>query len=271
MALTSTGIVSTGPTRLLESLREHGRILVAVAIMDMKTRFGRSMLAYLVAIGWPLSHMLTLLLGYLMSHRIAPIGDDPAVFAGSGLVPYVLCLYPARNIMMAVIQNQHLLRLQLIKPLHLILGRTLLEIPSTFVVCIIFYGMYLGFDVDFVPTNLASAAGAILASICLGIGIGTFGTILAAVFGPFSVIAVVLILITLYLTAGIFLPIDFFPSGVHEVVYYNPIYHCVQWLRSSYYLSIDEQAYSPAYVALVAASTFALGLLGERFLRGRYY
>ena len=271
MALTSADSVSTGSTRLLDSLREHGRILVAVAIMDMKTRFGRSMLAYIVAIGWPLSHMLTLLVGYLITHSIAPIGDDPAVFAGSGLVPYVLCLYPARNIMMSVIQNQHLLRLQLIKPMHLILGRALLEIPSTFLVCIIFFGMYEGFDVDFMPANMALAAGAILTSICLGIGIGTSGTILAALFGPFSVLAVVIVLIIMYLTAGIFLPVEMFPAAVRDIIYYNPIYHCVQWLRSSYYLSIDEQAYSPAYVALVAASTFALGLLGERLFRGRYY
>ncbi|MGO9430501.1 MAG: hypothetical protein ACLP0Q_16800, partial [Rhodoblastus sp.] len=92
------------------------RIIVASILRDMRTRYGRSYFAYLIAIGWPLTHMLVMLVAYTLSNRIAPIGDDPSIFIATGVAPYILCLYPARFTAMTVAQNRSLLQFPIFKP-----------------------------------------------------------------------------------------------------------------------------------------------------------
>ncbi len=64
---------------------------------------------------------------YILGHKVAPIGDDPAVFAFTGLVPYIMCLYPARFTAMTVMQNKPLLNFTVVKPIHLVVARAILE------------------------------------------------------------------------------------------------------------------------------------------------
>jgi capsular polysaccharide transport system permease protein len=252
------------------TLKETTRILTAVALIDMKTRFGSSFLSYLIAILWPLSHMIFIMIGFFMSSRLAPMGNDPAVFAGSGLLPYILCLYPARLMALAVLQNKFLLNLQIIKPIHLIVGRAIVEVLTALAVCIIFYSALLLLGVDFLPLDGPSALGAILASIYLGIGIGTVNALLAGLFGHYVVVAFIVLMIGAYLTSAIIVPFAAMPEIFRTIAIWNPIFHCVQWFRSTYYLTVENDIFSVSYILMVASASLAIGLAGERFMRGKY-
>jgi capsular polysaccharide transport system permease protein len=61
------------------------------------------------------------------------------------------------------------------------------------------------------------------------------------------------------------------PETIRDYLDYNPLLHLVEWLRSAYYSSYDEALVDKTLVLGVAASLLALGLAGERFLRGRFY
>ena len=258
------------PRTLLGTLKETARILTAVALIDMKTRFGGSFLSYLIAIAWPLSHLSFIMIGFIASTKLAPMGDDPAVFAGSGLLPYILCLYPARLMALAVLQNKFLLNLQIVKPIHLIVGRAMVEVLTSLSVCIIFYSVLLLFGVHFLPLDAPSALGAILASIYLGIGIGTVNALLAGLFGPYVVVAFIVLMIGAYLTAGVIVPFAAMSETFRMIAVWNPIFHCVQWFRSTYYLTVDNDVFSVKYIMMCASVGLLIGLAGERFMRGKY-
>lgn len=49
---------------------------------------------------------------------------------------------------------------------------------------------------------------------------------------------------------------------------YNPLFHCVEWMRSAYY-GIDSFYLDKFYVIGTATLFLCIGLLGERLLRGR--
>jgi capsular polysaccharide transport system permease protein len=255
---------------MLRTLKETAHILTAVMIIDMKTRFGGSILSYLFAIAWPLSHLTFIMIGILMSTKLAPMGDDPAVFAGSGLLPYILCLYPARMMTLAVLQNKFLLNLQIIKPIHLIVGRAMVEVLSALAVCIIFYSVLLLLGVRFMPLDGPSALGAILASIYLGIGLGTFNALLAGLFGHYVVVAFVVLMVGAYMTASVIVPFAAMSETFRTIAVWNPIFHSVQWFRSTYYLSVENDVFSVNYILMVASTALAIGLAGERFMRGKY-
>jgi capsular polysaccharide transport system permease protein len=245
------------------------RIIVALILRDMRTRFGRSYLSYIIAIGWPLTHMTVIMGGYLLANRIAPMGDDPGIFISTGGAPYILCLYPARFTAFAIVQNKSLLQFSILSPISIIFARAVLEILSACVVFILFFGILSLADMATMPFDMYRAAGAIALTICLGVSFGTVGVILCAISPIVGILCVVFTMILLYLTSGVFLPLAFYSETVKAIMWYNPLFHVVGLLRSAYYSSYGLEEFSFAYVFFVSNILLCIGLLGERFLRGK--
>lgn len=247
----------------------QGQILLAVMLQDMKTRFGASYLSYLVAIAWPLSHVCAILVAYLIVNNFAPIGDDPVVFVFTAAIPYMLCLYPARLIAMAVPVNKPFLNYNYVTPGHLILARTLLEFFNvSIVVILILFGCFL-FDANVFPLSVGSAAAALAASLFLGIAFGLLSAVLTAVIGPFFIVIIVMIMILLYIAALPLAPDYLISSYSREFLSYNPIFVLISWFRASYFTYYEFGDFSRFYVVALSFALFFLGVLGERLLRGK--
>lgn len=239
--------------------------------MDMRTRFGSSYFGYLIAIAWPLSHLIIVSGAYLLRNYVAPVGESPAVFVATGAVPYILCLYPARMLGMAVIQGRSLLNMPILKPGHLIIARWILEVLNAFIVLGLYLLLMYSLDIDFLPADSLVAAQAILAAVYLGIGFGALNTVACAVFGHLSLVAFTLAAVLLYIISGAYVPSYAFTEEMREYYYYNPLFQIVEWLRSAYYTSYDPIMVDKFYVIEVASISLAIGLLGERFLRGKFF
>lgn len=252
-------------------LTQFWHLIRAALLQDMRTRFGTSYLGYLIAIAWPLSHMGFLTIAYFVRTQIAPIGDSPAMFAATGVVPYILCVYPGRAMSMAIDQNRQLLNIPALKPFHLMCSRCILEMLSAVVVLAIFmFTLYL-LEVDITPIDGIEAAKAISAAIFLGVGFGAANVVMCAVFGHYFRLFFVLCMIALYVFAGVFIPAWSVPSEVRYYMEYNPLLHVVEWLRSAYYTSYDTDSINKALVLEFAGVSLLLGLFGERFLRGKFF
>lgn len=239
--------------------------------MDMRTRFGSSYFGYLLAIAWPLSHLIIISGAYLLKNYIAPVGESPAVFVATGVVPYILCLYPARMLGMAVFQGRTLLNMPIIKPGHLIAARWILEVLNAVVVLSLYMLLMYSLDVDFLPADYLLAAQAVLAAIYLGIGLGVFNTVACSIFGHYFFAAFTLAAVLIYILSGAYVPSYTFTEEMREYYSYNPLFQIVEWLRSAYYTSYDPAMVDKFYVIEVASISLALGLLGERFLRGKFF
>ena len=248
---------------------DFGRIFVASILRDIRTRFGRSYLSYIVSIGWPLAHMLIMLGAYMLANRLAPLGDDPGIFIATGIVPYIFCLYPARFTATAVLQNKPLLQFPILKPIYLIFSRVALEILSACVVFSIFIGILSVANMAVMPIDIYEAAAAIALTIYLGISIGIFGVTLCALSPLIGVLFVAFSILGLYLTSGVLLPLSFYSESAKDIMAYNPLFHIVGLLRSAYYNSYGFENFSAFYVFFVANIFLCLGLLSERFLRGK--
>lgn len=75
---------------MIKMLRVQARVIGALMLRDVQTRFGGRSANYLIAVAWPLSHISILLLIYSFSGRSAPIGQSAPLFFATGLVPFVL-------------------------------------------------------------------------------------------------------------------------------------------------------------------------------------
>lgn len=258
-------------TNLLSKVKEFSRIISVILLMDMRTRFGSSYFGYLIAVGWPFSHLIIISGAYLLRNYVAPVGESPAVFIATGVVPYILCLYPARMLGMAVGQGRTLLNMPILKPGHLIVARWILESLNAFIVLVLYLAIMYSLDIDFIPSDYILAAQAILVSIYLGLGVGVLNTVFVAAFGQFFLVAFMLIAVLLYLVSGALAPSYTFTEEMREYYSYNPLFQIVEWLRAAYYTSYDSTTVDKFYVIEVASISLVLGLLGERFLRGKSY
>lgn len=257
---------ASGPRAKFEVFR---RVMGAVLLQDMRTRFGRSQLGYIIAIAWPFSHLAVLTIAFLLRTKIAPIGDSPTMFIATGIVPYILCLYPARLMALAIAQNRQLLNIPIIQPLHLIFSRCILETLNALVVLILFMSAIYLFDVDIFPLEPIEAAKAVGAAVFLGIGLGFLNVVMCALVGQFFLIFFVLIMIGLYVFSGVYVPAIAVPENIREFMLYNPLLHLVEWLRSAYFASYETDQIDKAMIIDLAGISLAIGLIGERFLRGK--
>lgn len=271
MSLALNSVVRERYAKLANQLAEFRRILGAVLIQDMRTRYGHSLMGYLIAIAWPLSHIGFITLAYMFRVTVAPVGDSPTTFIGTGVVPYVLCLYPARLLAMAIPQNRQLLNLPVIRPFHLIISRCILETLNAVIVLALFVFVVGLFDIDILPMDTAEAAKAIGAAVFLGIGLGFLNVVMCALVGHFFLVFFLLIMIGLYLFSGVYVPPSAMPESVREYMTYNPLLHLVEWLRSAYYTSYDSDLINKSLILWVGGISLTLGLLGERFLRGKFF
>ena len=71
-------------------LKAQWRILVALMLRDIKTRLGGNEFGFLaMAVGWPLSHILILIIINTGLGRAAPYGDSAALWFATGVIPFL--------------------------------------------------------------------------------------------------------------------------------------------------------------------------------------
>lgn len=243
-------------------------ILLASLLRDMRTRFGRSYLSYILAIAWPLFHLSIMFFSYLLTHKVAPIGDEPGVFAFTGLVPYILCLYPARFTAWTIMQNKPLLNFSVVKPIYLLVARAILESLTALISFMVFVLVLTAFNLVTAPDDIYIVANTIVAILFFSVSVGAFGILLVAIHPTFGTLAIIFFVLGLYLTSGAIAPITMLPAPVQDILTYNPLFQAVGLMRSAYFSAYDTYDYSVAYIYFLGFIFLLLGLVSERLFRG---
>jgi capsular polysaccharide transport system permease protein len=252
---------------LHEALARQGRVLFAVMLRNIRTRFFGNGFGYLVAIAWPLSHILILLAIFSFANRAPPFGESTVVFIATGTVPFMVFSYLSRFMQMSVVMTRPLLAFPEVKVLDVLFASGLLEILSSFCVTIILLILAWLFDVQAMPRDIVQAAYALGASVLLGLGFGLLNGVIALA-APLWMTGYTLLTVALWISSGVLFVPDFLPEPVRTIASYNPILQLIEWMRSAYYEGYGEGLLDRRYVIEVAAGSIFLGLLIERGTRG---
>lgn len=243
-------------------------VITALMLRDMRTRFGRSHLGYLIAVLWPFSHLAVMVGGMAYMRRISPLGGDPIVYGVTGILPYILCLYPARMIGFAIDLNRALLFFPVVRPIDIILSRSIVEMFTACIVVLLAFAVAFGLGYDLMPIDHYALVSGIMATVFLSISMGFFNNIALSISKAWNVVFI-FSLIVMYLSSGVVMPVTMFPAEIQYLISFNPLFHSVEWLRSAYYQDGSSYLLSKQYLCSVGIGFLLLGLLGERFLRGK--
>lgn len=243
-------------------------VIKALLLRDIRTRFFGHGLGYLVAIAWPVAHIVILLGIYTVVGRVTPYGSSAMLWFATALVPVMSFIYSSRWIMMSVVMNQPLLGLPVVKVTDLILSRSILEAAAAFCMALTMLGLLALCNVTVMPHNVVAASLALVASVLLGVGVGVFNAVLARL-APMWVTGYALLVMVIYVSSGVLFIPDALPEFARQVLCWNPVLHAVEWMRVAYYEGYSSRTLDITYLIGSGVCWLFLGLVFERLVRGR--
>jgi capsular polysaccharide transport system permease protein len=251
-----------------EAVRRQARVVLAIMLRNMQTRFFGHGLGFALAVAWPVAHILILLLINASMDRAAPYGNSLAVFFATGLVPFMTFSYMSRYVMISTIQNRPLLAFPEVKIVDLLVGGALLEVVCAWCMTVSVMVILACFGIDVLPRDPVQAAYALGASMLLGFGFGIINAAIAMAV-PTWITGYTLLTVFLYIVSGIFFLPNNLPETARYYLSFNPALQVVEWMRSAYYEGYGATTLDKPYTIGLGVVVLCLGLLIERAFRGR--
>lgn len=250
------------------SLAVTMRILVALILRDVKTRFFGTPLGFILAIAWPVSHIFILIFLNNALGRPAPYGDSTPLFFATGLLPFMCFNYMSRFTTLGVMLNKPLLAYPIVKVGDLLVARAIVEVLNAAVVIVVTIVILMSIGVDVWPARPIEAMYALLACMLLGFGFGIVNGVIAGIasswFTIFSLLQIVF-----WIASGVIMVPDELPEPWRYYLSFNPILVGIEWMRSAFYEGYGlGELLDKTYLLSFAVVSIFIGLIMERALRG---
>ncbi len=252
-------------TTLPSQLATVGRVITALVLREAKTRFGRNQFGFIWILLEPLAFVGVFITLRTFAERSIPFGESLVLFVLTGLLVFRMFSAISTRVMSAITSNRALLAYPPVRPVDTILARIVLETLAMYIVWTLFFSI-VGLTMDHKAiVNHVYFAQAVAVTTLLAAGVGTLNAVLSVLFPTWERIWAILRLPLLFLSGIFYVPI-LTPPMFQWFASWNPVLHCVEWLRTGTYLTY-EPLLDPAYVIGFGVSALALGLLLERTYR----
>jgi len=252
---------------LWEAWKRQRRVMFALMLQSIRARFFGNGLGYLVAVAWPLCHIVILVVTFSLLRRATPYGSSTSLFLATGVVPFMTFSYLSRMMMFSIIRGRGLLAFPEVRVLDLVLASAALETLAACLVAfvIVVIGWFSGVDVA--PISIVDLCYAFAATLLLGLGMGFFNCVIVLAFPPWFT-GYTLIIILLWVSSGVFFVPDALPDFARNILAYHPVLQCIEWTRSAYYEGYGDVMLNRPYPIVVGTVALFLGLGLERAVRG---
>ena len=257
------------PTPSVSSaLTVQGRVIYALAMREVHTLYGNTRLGYLWAIIQTAFNIAVFWIfrEFLGAH--APHGMGMAVFLLCGFIPWYIFKDTVIRCMSAVRANQALLTFPQVTELDLMIAR-LIVIWATQLLCagsIISIAVTLGESIEL--RHPVSLAATLLLAPLFGWGIGLIFASLARFWSTLERLIPILMRF-LFFASGVFYQVSELPARFSSILLYNPLAQIIEWQRYGFSASCAPPMYSIDYILAWCFASISLGLLFERYVRGR--
>jgi capsular polysaccharide transport system permease protein len=241
-------------------------VINALLLRDIRARAGKFFFGYLVIFMMPFLHLGSVLTVYVVIDKVPPVGTTPIIFYGLSILPFVVFMYPSRQIVIALAANRPLIYFPRVKITDVIIARGLLETANGMAVSAVVCLVLLVAAGEFSPRDPFGMVCAILLSLYLGCAWGFLNALLAHLF-QFWHYAYALLFPLLWISSGIFYYVHAIPAQYSTFLFYNPLLQCIEYIRYSYYENYPNNFLDVPYVYWTATCMIALALVVERSLR----
>ncbi len=248
----------------------YGRAFGVLLLRETRAVFGAFQTGYFWSLATPAFGvaLLTLISGVL--GYSAPIGASLPLFFLTGMVSFELCK-KLSGCLMPVFNGCYE---QSCRPdvsaLELVLARSLLIVATYVLALVALSGSLIFFGWAHFPANPQALLGATASTALLGISFGTFNAICFMLLPTWTLIESFLIK-ALFFGSGVFFVPQSFSSDISRALSWNPLLHCIEWMREGYYFSYNSVVLDKSYVLVCCAVLLLIGLAGECLARKKRF
>lgn len=235
-------------------------------LRETKTLFGKHKLGYLwvfiqaaftISIFWGIRAW-----GINRPH----FGLVTPVFLLGGFIPWFLVSESVTASINAIGGNRALLSYPQVFPIDLLVARTLLIGATYFCVMVLWLLVIRLFGYVAPFHDPAKILLALAMSVLLGFGVGAISSSLNLML-PTTARIVPILLRILFFTSGLFFSISELPLKLQKILFFNPILHIIELMRSGFSNTYPASFVSVSYIAGWVMASLAVGLLLERYSR----
>jgi ABC-type polysaccharide/polyol phosphate export permease/Flp pilus assembly protein TadD len=261
--------VSRAVPSLAEDIAARGRVIHAIVLRDIRTRFGHTKLGYFWAIMEPITHLMTLgTIFYALNHGPPPVGENLFLFYITGLIPFLMFSHVSHDVMSAAEANNAMLQLPVVKRTDIMAAHAVRQFATELCVGAVIFSIAALLGQRGVPADPLTAMSAILLLWLFAVGVGAFNLVVVEMFPSYETVYAAFLRL-LYVTSGIYYSPIAMPDWIREALAWNPILQGIEFFRSGFFPQYEPHWLDPAYLLTWVVASIGLGFGLERALRVR--
>jgi capsular polysaccharide transport system permease protein len=242
-------------------------VINALLLRDIRMRAGKFYVGYLVIFLMPFAHLAIVLTIFAIILTRAPaFGTQPIIFFGLSVLPFVLFVYPSRQVLLSLGANRPLLYFPRVKIFDVFVARGILEFANGMavagVVCLVLF-LAAG---DFSPRDPLGFVSALFLTLYLGFSWGAYNALIAHLF-HFWALVFNLCFPLFWMASGILFNIHGLPTNYAYLLSFNPLLQCVEFIRYAYYDGYPKDFVDVWYIFWFSTVLLSGALLFERTFR----
>ena len=254
------------PEGFADALKMQGRVLHALLMREVLTRYGRHNIGFLWIFAEPMMFTLMVVTMWKTIGRTAEHGIPVVPFLCSGYMPFLMWRHCMSRSVHSLQYNMGLLYHRQVRLIDVVYARMLLEIAGTIVAFICVWSIFTFFGVLEPPDNFWTVYSGFFfwSWFCFACGLilapaSEMSGIVEKLYQPFSYIMMPL--------SGAFYMVDWLPQDVQKMVYYNPMSQCFEHIRAGLLGPNVHTHYDSLYVFYVCLGMTLFGLILMRQVR----
>jgi len=241
-------------------LKAHIRVVGALLVREMSTRFGSKPGGYVWAIIDPAGHIAFMSLIFMAITHTPALGKSFPLFFATGYLAFQFYAAMAGFLNGAIKANRTLLSYPNVAPIDTIVARYILQAGTTSVVSFCVLGVILLTMDQPVYLNWPAIIEAAFAATVLGLGIGIFNNVATLRFPLYEQVFNI-INRPMFLISGVFFLPDALPAPIRDIVLLNPLVHVVMLFRKGFYPEYRAEMMNMTYLYSFALTILFMGLL----------
>jgi capsular polysaccharide transport system permease protein len=236
------------------------RVLLALMLREMSTRYGRNPGGYFWALVEPLAMIMVLAIGFSLLLRNPSLGNSFLLFYATGFLPFTMFMRTSLYVQTALRYSRPLLNYPVVSWFDVTMARAITNGLTMCMTAVFLFAGILGYIPGVQTLEPAPIAAAFLAAFVLGIGVGLMNGVLA---GFFPVWATLWNIATapIFILSGVIWIFEDLPPLGQQVLVWNPLVHILGQARSGFFPTYGPQYLDLVYVWGLALVALALCLL----------
>lgn len=242
------------------AITRHTRVIGALVMREMTTRYGRQGLGFAWVIGEPLIFCLGVLVLWSFTKPAYEHGVRLAPFVMTGYMCLILIRHFIALMASALQANLGLMYHRQVLPLHLLFSRALLELGGATGAFLVVYIVLLALNQVSLPHDylLLYCGWLLLAWTALGFALTLTGIAMRYEIMEKLVPVISYILIPI---SGAFYMVSWLPASAREYVQWIPFVHGIEMVRAGVFGEFVATYYNVPYALCVGAIMNIIGLL----------